>query len=139
MACRSKKWDKRKGSFRKVGCITHASPNQGELYYLRVLLHIVKGPRSFSEIRNIAGTQYPTYRVACQALGLLGDDQEWSNAINDASEWALPYQLRRLFVIILIFCEVTDPRKLYEDHASQMSEDIVHRLRNSNAQGGHFF
>jgi hypothetical protein len=63
-----------------------------------MLLHIVKGPRSFSEIRNIAGTQYPTYRVACQALGLLGDDQEWSNAINDASEWALPYQLRRLLL-----------------------------------------
>jgi hypothetical protein len=100
-----------------------------------MLLHIVKGPRSFSEIRNIAGTQYPTYRAACQALGLLGDDQEWSNAINDASEWAPPYQLRHLFVTILIFCELTDLRKLYEDHASQMYEGIVHHLRNSNSQG----
>jgi hypothetical protein len=100
-----------------------------------MLLHIVKGPRSFSEIQNRAGTQYPAYRAACQALGLLGDDQEWSNAINDASEWALPYQLRHLFVTILIFCEVTNPRKLYEDDASQISEDIVHRLRNNNSQG----
>ncbi len=56
-----------------------------------MLLHIVKGPKTFSEIRNISGQQHPTFRSACEALGLLDDDQEWSHALNDAAHWALPY------------------------------------------------
>ncbi len=51
-----------------------------------MLLHIVKGPRSFAEIRTISGHEYPTFRAACEALGLLGDDQEWSNALKDAAQ-----------------------------------------------------
>lgn len=69
-------------------------PTKGEQYYLRMLLHIVKGPKSFAEIRTVSGHEYPTFRAACEALGLLGDDQEWSHALNDATQWALPHQLR---------------------------------------------
>lgn len=131
---RHKNWNIRHGYYRKVGRIAHVNPTQGELYYLRMLLHIVKGPTTFSQIRTIAGIQYESYRAACQALGLLGDDQEWSHAINDAAQWALPYQLRHLFVTILLFCEVTDPKRLYDKHASQMSEDITHHMRCSSSQ-----
>jgi hypothetical protein len=61
-------------------------------------------------------------------LGILGDGQEWSHALNDASQWASPYHLRQLFITLLLFCEVTDPLRLFTDHASQMSEDITYRL-----------
>jgi hypothetical protein len=50
-----------------------------------MLLHIVKGATTFSEIRTIGGHEYLTFRLACQPLGILGDDQEWSHALNDAS------------------------------------------------------
>lgn len=76
-----KYWDYRRGPQKKIGRIAHVNPSQGETYYLRMLLHIVKGPTSFSEIRTILGQEYPTFRSACEALGLLGDDQEWSNPI----------------------------------------------------------
>ncbi|XP_052155488.1 uncharacterized protein LOC127773464 [Oryza glaberrima] len=88
-----KYWDGRHGSQRRIGCIAYVNPSQGEACYLRMLLHIVKGPRSFAEIRTISGHEYPTFRAACEALGLLGDDQEWSNALKDAAQWALPSQL----------------------------------------------
>jgi len=128
-----KYWDIRRGSHNKISRIAHVNPTQGDTYYLRMLLHIVKGATSFSEIRTITGHEYPTFRSACQALGLLGDDQEWSLALNDAAQWASPYQLRQLFITLLLFCEVTNPRNLFHDHAAKMSEDIrYHMNRNSS-------
>jgi hypothetical protein len=91
-----------------------------------MLLHIVKGAKSFSEIRIVAGHEYPTFRLACQSLGLLGDDQEWSHTLSDAAQWATSYQLRQLFVTILVFCEVSNPCTLFMDHSSTMSEDIIY-------------
>ena len=128
-----KYWDIRRGSHNKISRIAHVNPTQGDTYYLRMLLHIVKGATSFSEIRTITGHEYPTFRSACEALGLLGDDQEWSLALNDAAQWASPYQLRQLFITLLLFCEVTNPRNLFHDHAAKMSEDIrYHMNRNSS-------
>jgi hypothetical protein len=93
-----------------------------------MLLHIVRGATSFSEIRTIGGHEYPTFWLACQSLGLLGDDQEWSHALNDAAQWATPYQLRQFFVTLLLFCEITNPLKLFTDHSSHMSEGIIYRI-----------
>lgn len=97
-----KYWAPRGGS-NKIGRVAHVGPNKGEQYYLRMLLHIVKGARSYLDISIIEGYRYPTFQAACQALGLLGDDREWSSAMADAAHWALPYQLRELFVALLIF------------------------------------
>ncbi|KAK9683679.1 hypothetical protein RND81_10G158300 [Saponaria officinalis] len=70
-----KEWCPRKSGF-SIGRIYHVSPGCGERYYLRTLLNFVKGPRSFKEIRTINGITYPTYKEACYALGLLGDDKD---------------------------------------------------------------
>jgi hypothetical protein len=40
----------RHGKHNKISQIAHVSPAQGEPYYLCMLLHIVKGAKSFSEI-----------------------------------------------------------------------------------------
>ncbi|GKD34208.1 hypothetical protein Tco_1249717 [Tanacetum coccineum] len=72
----------------------------------------VKGCRSFPEIRKVNDIVHPTCRAACQALGLLEDDQEWENTIKEASCTATPAELRTLFAHILTFCQVTDPSKL---------------------------
>lgn len=120
-------WKPRRNARGKVGRIANVSPNQGERFYLRMLLHIIKGAQDFSDLHTMAGQLYPTFRAACQALGLLGDDCEWSNAMADAAQWALPYQLRQLFVTLLLFCEVTDPIKLLEDYIKPMGEDLAYR------------
>lgn len=125
-----KYWDFRHGTGR-IGRLANVGPNQGDSYYLRMLLHIVKGARSYSEIRIVEGQRYPTFQAACQALGLLGDDREWSSAIVDAAHWALPYQLRELFVTLLLFCNVTNPLALFVEHFSIMGEDYVHRTGHS--------
>jgi len=50
-------------------------PSTGELFFMRMILSVAKGPTSYHEIRKIDGVQYPTFRVACFALGFLRNDQ----------------------------------------------------------------
>jgi hypothetical protein len=126
-----KYWAPRKNCHKKIERIAHVCPAQGDVYYLRMLLHIVKGAKSYSDLRTIEGHVYPTFQSACQALGLLGDDREWSFAMTDATHWALPYQLRELFVTLLLFCDVTNPLSLFEEHLSSMGQDAAYHLNHA--------
>ncbi|GJV28335.1 DNA helicase [Tanacetum coccineum] len=87
-----------------------------------------KGCKSFIDIRKVNGTIYPTNKAACQALGLLGGDEEWIMAFQEASLFATSLELRRLFVYILIFCNVSDPMKLWNKLWKDLSDDIPRRL-----------
>ena len=52
-----------------------------------MLLHIIKGPTCYEDLRMVNGRIHDTYKEACDALGLL-DDGEWDNALMEASGWA---------------------------------------------------
>lgn len=122
-----KYWDFRRGGCKiKIGRVANVSPAKGEEYYLRMLLHVVKGAKCYSDLRIVNGEPHLTFQAACQALGLLEDNSEWSVAMTDAARWALPYQLRELFVTILIFCDVADPLELFDEHVSAMAEDAAY-------------
>jgi hypothetical protein len=54
-------WNTGHGKHNKISRIAHVSQAQGETFYLHMLLHIVKGAKSFSEIRTVAGQEYPTF------------------------------------------------------------------------------
>jgi hypothetical protein len=123
---KDKEWKLRKKR-RCVRRIFYAHPGSGERFYLRMLLNIVKSPRSFGEIRTANGVLYLTFKWACYALSLLDDDKEWHECLNQASHWALGKQLHELFVTILIFCEVVDPNKLWMLNWNLLSEYILHR------------
>ena len=60
-----------------------ASPFNGERYYLRLLLTVVRGGRSFQDLRTVDGVEYPTFKSACIALRLLEDDGEWIAMFRD--------------------------------------------------------
>ena len=89
-----------------------------------MLLCHQKGSRSFDHIRTVDGHVYRTNRDACQAMGLLGDDQEWNIALQEASVSATAAKMRRLFCQMLIFCDVSRPVALLQTHKDSMSEDI---------------
>lgn len=125
---RDKKWKLRK-SGRCVGRIYSAHPSSGEKFYLRMLLNIVRGPHNYEDIKTINGVTYPTFKAACYALGLLDDDKEWNDCLQEASNWATGYQLRQLFVTLLLYCEVSDPLQLWENNWELLADDISYRLR----------
>ncbi|KAJ0495305.1 putative helitron helicase-like domain-containing protein [Helianthus annuus] len=81
-----------------IGRLVYIHPTAGEIFYLRLLLCYQKGCKSYSDVRTVSGVTYTTFRGACEALGLLGDDREWVAAFTEASTWATSSELRSLFL-----------------------------------------
>ena len=46
---------------------------------------MVKGARSFEELRSVDGTKYATFKEAWLARDLLEDDQGWRLCLQEAS------------------------------------------------------
>jgi hypothetical protein len=107
-----------------IGRMYYAHPTSNECYYLRMLLNCVKGATSYEHLRIVDGREHYTFKDACIAMGLLADDNEWHQALEEASVWALGRQLHDMFASMLMFCEVTNPRQLWDAHWESLSNDI---------------
>ncbi|XP_077221657.1 uncharacterized protein LOC143855411 isoform X2 [Tasmannia lanceolata] len=127
---KDKLWQQRK-KVKCIGRIVYAHLSSGERIYLRMLLNIVKGPRSYEEIRTVNAVLHQTFKSAYFSLGLLDGDKEWHDAINEASQWATAGQLQELFVTLLLFCEITNPFELWERNWQLLSVDIQYRQRHA--------
>ncbi|XP_048541098.1 uncharacterized protein LOC125520269 isoform X4 [Triticum urartu] len=125
---KSRSWHPR-GRGEKIGRVYYVHPLSGELYYLRMLLMIVKGARPFECLRTYAGHLYHTFKEACAARGLLGDDSEWYTTFDEAVVWGFGHRLRELFVTMLMHCSIRDELGFFERYCSGMYDDIQHRLR----------
>jgi ATP-dependent DNA helicase PIF1 len=51
--------------------------------------------------------------------------------LEEATKWQMPYSLRRLFAIIMVFCEVSNIRYLWDKHFESMSEDYCCTMSNN--------
>ncbi|XP_039688594.1 uncharacterized protein [Medicago truncatula] len=76
-------WTLRKRGF-TIGRLIWVPPTTRDLFYLRLMLTVVKGPRTFDEIRKVGDTQFFSFRDACFAMGFLDDDKEFIGAIREA-------------------------------------------------------
>ncbi|KAJ1272975.1 hypothetical protein BS78_06G244600 [Paspalum vaginatum] len=122
-----REWKRRKHGF-KIGRLYYVNPTEGERFYLRMLLMIVKGAQSYEDIRTCNGVVYQTFKEACAARGLLSDDKEWYNTFEEAANWATSSQLRNLFVIMITYCEIKDEREFFNIAWSKMIDDIEKQL-----------
>ncbi|GJQ94768.1 DNA helicase [Tanacetum coccineum] len=107
-----------------VDRMSYVHPSAGYLFYQRMLLSHQKGCRSFREIRTVNGVAYPTCRAACEAMGLLGNDNEWETTLEEASLTATPTELRTLLAHILTHCDVSNPLTLWRHTWHLMKDDI---------------
>lgn len=73
----------KRGRGHVLGRVRHVDPTTGELFYLRMLLMSVRGAQGFEDLKWHVGVTYSTFREACQARGLLGDDSEWSRLFDE--------------------------------------------------------
>jgi len=81
----SKMWTKRQKGF-SLGRMYFVPPTGGERFYLRMLLTVTRGAKSFTDLQSYENIEYPTFQDACRARGLLDDDREWSLCLREASE-----------------------------------------------------
>ena len=123
---KDKKWKQREKQ-KAIGRIHFASPKAGEQFYLHVLLTVVRGPRSFEDLRTHEQRLLPTFKDACHARGLLESDEEWKLCLRDAVAMQMGYSVRQLFATILIHCNPTSPHLLWEEFKVQICDDIPRR------------
>jgi hypothetical protein len=83
-----KRWTMRKKDF-AIGRMYYAHPISGERYYLQMLLNCVKGATSYKHLRIVDGTEHNTFKKTCITMGLLANDNEWHQALEEAGLWAL--------------------------------------------------
>lgn len=121
-------WTPRK-KHESIGRVVYIHPAAGELYYERILINVVRGAKSFEDLKTVCGVTYKKFKDACYARGLLDDDKEWHDCLEEASFWATPNQLRKLFVTILLYCEVGSPLKLWENKWKYLAEDVLRTKR----------
>jgi hypothetical protein len=117
-----KRWTMRKRGF-AIGRMYYAHLTSGERYYLRMLLNRVKGATSYEHLRTVDGRKHDTFKDACITMGLLANNNEWHQALEEAGVWASRRHLRDMFASMLMFCEVTNPRQLWDAHWESLSDD----------------
>lgn len=108
----AKEWLPRKKGY-VISRINGANPIEGERYYLRLLLNHVVGPSSFQHLLTVERRQCLTFKEAAQRRGLLESDQSMKECLDEAVVIQMPYALRRLFATLLVYCEPTEVRTLW--------------------------
>ena len=121
----TKKWTSRKKDT-AISRMVFVSPSEGERYYLRLLLTHVPGAKSYKDLRMVNNILHSSFKDACIAYGLLGDDKEFNLCLKEASEIKTGNEIRHLFALILSSCEVTFPLKLWEENCESLCEDILY-------------
>ena len=119
-----------------IGRVYTVHPSHRECFYLRILLHEIKGPTSHNFLKTVEGREFHSFWEACIELGLLEDDKQWESTMAEASVSCSPKCLRDLFSIILKTCEINNPVSLWEKFKENLSEDIKHQaqLRNPSIE-----
>ncbi|CAN1217862.1 ATP-dependent DNA helicase PIF1, partial [Linum perenne] len=112
----SKDWFPRKKGF-AIGRIAYIHPGAND---------------TFVHLRTVNGTVCRSFKVACQKLGLLANDDEWLLVMNEVGQWGMCSLLRTLFVSMLMFCELANPIDLFNKTWELIAEDISYKYRREN-------
>ncbi|XXQ31216.1 ATP-dependent DNA helicase [Plasmodiophora brassicae] len=100
-------------------------PAQGELYYLRLLLHRVPRVPSFEFLLHFNGHRYDTFQDAAIARNLCRNDTDWIECMAEASTYATPTALRNLFVTILLSRRLTNATLFWQTFRDALSADFA--------------
>src|SRR6202453_2341635 len=123
------KWNRCQRGF-AIGRMNFVHPSAGERFYLRTLLTIIKGAKSWDDLKTVDGILHPTYKAACLTLSLLEDDGEWNVCLQEAGQMQTGGQLRLLIATILLHCLPAEPAVLWNNHKVKICDDLRARLIN---------
>ncbi|XP_076882563.1 uncharacterized protein LOC143531060 [Bidens hawaiensis] len=130
-----RKWEPRLRGF-AIGRVHDVPPAFDEAYYLRILLNKVKGPECFEDIRTVDGVVCETFRDACYKRGLLDDDKEYIEAIEETSHTSTGYYLRNLFAKMLITYNLSKPHFVWESTWQLLVDGILYKQQKDQNNPG---
>ena len=113
-----------------IGRIYSIHPAQIQLYALRLLLNHVRGATSYTDIRTVEGVVHESFQAAAIALNLVKNDFIWIECMKEANDTHTNiHSLRKLFVSILVNCEVSDHRALYDNFQNDLCSDFTFKYK----------
>ena len=112
-----------------LGRVYTIHPSAFECYCLCLLLHIVRGPTSYEDLRMVNQFKCATFREACSIRGLLEDEGHWSATLEEAALGRSPRMLRNLFGTMIVTCGLGNPKSLWDKHKESLAEDILLEVR----------
>ena len=113
-----------------IGRIYSIHPAQIQLYALRLLLNHVRGATSYTDIRTVEGVVHESFQAAAIALNLVKNDFIWIECMKEANDTHTNiHSLRKLFVSILVNCEVSDHRALYNNFQNDLCSDLTFKYK----------
>ena len=115
-----------------LGRVYTVNPHQGKCFYLRLLLHNIKGSLSFAHLGTVEGNLYSSFHEVCLRLGLLEDDNQYQLAMQEAAVSNSAASLGSLFAVILTWCEPSNPLDINEHHKESMAKGFLHQLEFCN-------
>ncbi|XP_074267172.1 uncharacterized protein LOC141590478 [Silene latifolia] len=134
---KEKRWFKRRTKLLVIGRVVFVSPSEGERYFLRILLLHVRGPKSFEDLRTVNGQTYATFQEAALKRHLIEEDNTVDMCLGEACEVQMPYALRHLFAVVLIFCQPRNPGELWAKYYPHLSQDLQHKFPNDPKKVSH--
>ena len=97
------------------------NPHTKELFFLRLLLHHVTGPKSFEDLRTVDGIVHTTNQDACIALGLFEDDRTIEQAFEEGASFRVSESaLLHLFVTLCVHAMPSNPLSFWEKYKNEL-------------------
>ena len=96
---------------------------------MRLLLHHVKGPKSYEDIRTVDGEIFETFQAACIKLGIWDGDDEIEKSLEEAASIKFASGFRHCFVTMFVHAMPANPRELYEKFKEELCLDFAKRDR----------
>jgi len=111
-----------------IGRMYFMLPSKGEQFFLRLLLIIFEGRKSWEHLRTWNGQVFATFKKACMARGLLEDDHEWRICLEETIAIQPGIACCWLLVVILLTDEVAKPHLLWDQFKAGLCDDVKHKL-----------
>ncbi|KFM73062.1 hypothetical protein X975_04048, partial [Stegodyphus mimosarum] len=104
-----------------------------ECFCLRILLHRVRGPTSFKDLKIVNSLAHRTYLEACEAQGLLENDNHWNETMEEAAQCRSPDKITEIYATLISSCGHCNPRILWDKYKKDMVEDILWQMQRVHA------
>jgi len=108
------------------------SPSKGEQFFLRLLLTIFEGGKSWEYLRTWNSQVFDTFKEACMARGLLEDNHKWRICLEKAIAMQSGIVCHWLLAVILLTDEVAEPYLLWDQFKTGLCDYVKHKLLHMN-------
>lgn len=137
------RWKPRERLANSVPRMYTISVKNQELFAIRLLLQVARGPTCFQDLRTFNGVVYASFTEAAVVRNLIEDNELWRKTLLEAAVDLSMSRRRfiRFFGSILLNCNPSDKRALFDDNEifgflgdrkfgsrAQQEEEVLQRL-----------